>query len=128
MSEKDESKKILVIDDDPTVIKLLESILGSKGYEVLLAREAPLGLEAAMKKSPHLIILDVMMPIINGYNICRLLKSEEETRNIPIVLLTSRSGEEDQKIGEEVGADAYFAKPFNTEALLNKILELLKIS
>jgi len=80
----------------------------------------------ALKAVPDLIILDVMMPVVNGYNFCRLLKSEQNHKNIPIILLTSRSEEKDMAIGQEVGADAYLAKPVNMDVLLGKIDELIK--
>ena len=117
--------RILVIDDDPTVIRMTQGVLTSNGFDVLTAQEAAQGLEMAMKDKPQLIILDVMMPIINGFNICRLMKSQENFKHIPIILLTSRSQEQDRKIGEEVGADAYVTKPFKTEDLLQKINALL---
>lgn len=120
------SKCILVIDDDPGHIRLVETLLKSRGYTVLISDEAPGGLELAMKQSPDLITLDVMMPVINGFNICRLLKSQSKHKHIPIILVTSRVTEEDQRIGEEVGADAYLLKPLNSEAFLNKVEELLK--
>lgn len=117
--------RILIIDDDLTLIKLTTAILSTNGYEVLSSSEAPVGLEMAMKENVDLIVLDVMIPIINGFNICRLLKSQEKYKNIPIVLLTSRSEEEDRKIGKEVGADAYIAKPLNRESFLATIKDLL---
>lgn len=117
--------KILVVDDDPVIIKLLTSVLPENGYEVMASQEAPEGLEMAMKRAPDLIILDVMMPIINGFNMCRLMKSQPECRDIPVILLTSRAGDEDRRIGQEVGANAYVSKPFNTQELLAKIRELL---
>lgn len=120
------SRRILVVDDDPVVIRTLEGNLKSNGYEVMVSQEATDGLEKAFKRFPELIILDVMMPIINGFNFCRLLKSQEKHRNIPVIMLTSRSEEEDRKIGMEVGADAYLVKPFRTEELLARIKELLK--
>ena len=128
MVEKNKNPRILVVDDDLLVIRLLEKLLVSKGYTVLLADEAPQGLEMAIKESPDLVILDVMMPIINGFNICRLLKSQPNRQNIPIILLTSRATEEDRCIGREVGADAYFSKPLNTEEFLQKVQELLRVS
>lgn len=118
--------RILVIDDDPTVIKLTSSILSSNGYEVLTATEAPVGLEMAMKEKVDLIVLDVMIPVINGFNICRLLKSQENYKSIPIILLTSRAEEEDRKIGHEVGADAYIAKPLEREHFLKTIKDLIE--
>ncbi len=118
-------RKILVIDDDPVTVKLAEARLQANGYTVLTSTDAPNGLEKAMTLKPDLIILDVMMPIVNGYNFCRLLKSQHEHKGIPIVLLTSRSDEDDKKIGREVGADAYITKPFNIDELLNTIKELV---
>ncbi|MCB9770972.1 MAG: response regulator [Candidatus Omnitrophica bacterium] len=117
--------RILIIDDDPTIIKLTESILTTNGYETLTTSDAPIGLEMAMKEKVDLIILDVMLPIINGFNICRLLKSQEKYKMIPIILLTSRTEEEDRKIGYEVGADDYIAKPLNRENFLKIIADLL---
>jgi len=121
----EKKKRILVIDDDPVLIKIMNNVLDANGFEPVMANEAPLGLEIAMTQSPDLIILDVMMPIINGYNICRLLKSEEGYKNIPILLLTSRSEQKDKEIGAEVGADGYIAKPFDTNELLETIRRLL---
>lgn len=114
-------KKILVVDDDPVQIRLMEGILAENGFEVLSSIEAANGLQKAMTESPDLIILDVMMPIINGFNFCKLLKSEEAHKDIPIVLVTSRNEEEDIKIGLDMGADAYLCKPVNTQELLRTI-------
>ncbi|MCK5083710.1 MAG: response regulator, partial [Candidatus Omnitrophica bacterium] len=77
--------------------------------------EASEGLELAMTRKPDLIVLDVMMPIINGFNFCRLVKAEEDTRDIPIILLTSRNKMKDIEIGLEMGAEAYLIKPLNIE-------------
>ena len=118
-------KKILIIDDDPTSLKLTQGRLQANGYEVDISSDAPEGLEKAIKFKPDLIILDVMMPIVNGYNFCRLVKSQEASRHIPIILLTSRSEAEDRKIGKEVGADAYITKPFDIEELLKTVRDLL---
>lgn len=118
-------RRILVIDDDPGFAKLADSVLRTQNYEVTVSRDAPQGLEMAIKQPPDLIILDVMMPIINGYNICRLLKSQAHLKNIPVILLTSRASEEDRRIGEEAGANAYLSKPLNTEELFQKVKDLL---
>lgn len=120
--------RILIIDDDAIVIKLAGAILSSAGYEVLSSTDAAVGLEMAMKQKVDLIVLDVMIPVINGFNICRLLKSQEKYKKIPIVLLTSRSQEEDRKIGFEVGADEYIAKPIDRENFLNTVKQLLSKS
>lgn len=118
--------RILIIDDDLTVIKLAGAILSSGGYDVISSTDAPVGLEMAMKEKVDLIVLDVMIPMINGFNICRLLKSQEKFKKIPVVLLTSRSEDEDRKIGLEVGADEYIAKPLNRDHFLNVVNGLLK--
>ena len=120
------TKHILIIDDDPTVIKILESRLKANGYHPIIAPEAPAGLEMAIKNLPDLIILDVMMPIINGYNLCTILKSEPKTKKIPVIMLTGRSEEVDKTIGQKVGADAYLTKPFLMDQLLGTIKDLLK--
>ncbi len=114
-------KKILVVDDDPTLTTLVSKCLETNGYEVTAVTEAADGLDYAMKNDPDLIILDVMMPVINGFNFCRLLKQEENKKDIPIILLTSRDQIKDIEIGLEMGAEAYLAKPLNTTELLRTI-------
>jgi len=121
MSVPNEIKNILVVDDDPTLTVLVENFLKKNGYEVTAVTEAVDGLEYAMKKDPDLIILDIMMPIINGFNFCKLLKQEKGKENIPILLLTSRDQMKDIEIGLEMGADAYLVKPLNTTELLKAI-------
>ena len=121
MSAQNKIKKVLVVDDDPTLIALVVKYLESNGFAVIAFTEAVDGLEYAMKNDPDLIILDVMMPIINGFNFCRLLKQEEKKVNIPIILLTSRDQIKDIEIGLEMGADAYLVKPLNTGELLKTI-------
>ena len=114
-------KKILVVDDDPTLTTLVSKCLETNGYKVTAVTEAADGLDYAMKNDPDLIILDVMMPVINGYNFCRLIKQEENKKDIPIILLTSRDQIKDIEIGLEMGAEAYLAKPLNTTELLRTI-------
>ena len=121
-----EKKKVLVVDDDPVLVKMMEGLLEKAGHIPLITTEAAVGLQSALDHSPDLIVLDVMMPIINGYNFCRLLKSEEGTREIPVIFLTSRDEEDDVAIGKEMGGDAYFTKPVDTNALMIKINELIK--
>ena len=116
-------KKILVVDDDPTQTKLLQGVLTQNGYAITVAQEAADGLNIAIKSQPDLILLDVMMPVINGYNFCRLLKQEK--KHIPVILLTSRDDVDDIKIGKEMGADVYLTKPVDTEILLKELKRLL---
>ena len=121
MLRNSKPKTILVIDDDPAQIKILEKKLPENGYVVLTATKAAEGLQQAMDKYPDLIILDVMMPIINGYNLCQLLKNDRKHKTIPIIMLTSRDSEKDKQIGQDVGADAYLVKPLDMPLLLEKI-------
>jgi len=121
MASKNPIKKILIVDDDPGHVKLLDSVLTANGYETLTAIEAADGLQVAMDNEIDLIILDVMMPIINGYNFCQLLKQEQKQRNIYVILVTSRDEKDDIEIGLKMGADAYLTKPINMDELLKTI-------
>jgi len=125
MAKKNDQKTILVIDDDVIHIKILEKKLPENGYAILTATKAAEGLQLAMTKYPDLIILDVMMPIINGYNLCQLLKNDPKHKHIPIIMLTSRTSEKDKQIGQAVGADIYLMKPLDMIILLERIKDLL---
>lgn len=114
-------KKIIVIDDDSIQVKLLECALREHGFEVKSTTDAPEGLQMTMDEKPDLVILDVMMPVINGYNFCKLVKTEERLKNTAIILATARDEMEDIKIGMEVGADAYLTKPVDIKELLKAI-------
>ena len=121
MGVKRKIRKILVVDDDQTITVLLKKYLEKSGYQVMAMTEASEGLEYAMTKKPDLVVLDVMMPIINGFNFCRLLKAEEDCKEIPVIMLTSRNKLKDIEIGLEMGAEAYLIKPINIEELLKTI-------
>jgi len=99
--------------------------LEANGYEVLPAYDGQEGLDKARKEKPDLIILDLMLPKMDGYKVCRMLKFDEKYKKIPIIMFTARAQETDKEMGEEVGADAYITKPFEPQALLAKIEELL---
>lgn len=121
MAGKRKIKRILVVDDDQTITVLLKRYLEKNNFEVTALNEASAGLEYAMTRKPDLVILDVMMPIINGFNFCRLLKAEEDCKDIPVIMLTSRNKLKDVEIGLEMGAEAYLIKPLNVEELLKAI-------
>lgn len=121
MSQNRKIKKVLVVDDEPTMTTLLAKVLKDNGYQVKAVNEAVEGLDYAMAHKPDLIILDVMMPIVNGFNFCRLIKQEQAQKDIPIILLTARDQLKDIEIGLEMGAEAYLTKPLNTEELLKTI-------
>lgn len=120
------AKKILVVDDERDLIETVTFRLQAFGYEVISAYDGQEGLDKARKEKPDLIILDLMLPKMDGYKTCRLLKSDGRYNKIPIILFTARAQESDKKMGVEVGADAYITKPFEPQVLLEKIEELLK--
>ncbi len=121
-----ELKKILVIDDEIDLTEMLVLRLEANGYQVISACNGQEGLDKARTEKPDLIILDLMLPKIEGYKVCRMLKFDEKYRDIPIILFTARAQELDIKLGKEVGADAYIVKPFEPDILLDKVAELLK--
>lgn len=119
------AKKILLIDDEPELVEMVKMRLVASGFDVITAGDGADGLAKARGEKPDLIILDLMLPKMNGYEVCRLLKFEEKTSKIPIVLFSARAQEADKVAGKDVGADAYIVKPFEPQALMSKIKELL---
>jgi len=117
--------RILVADDDPLSIKLLNFRLRSVGHEVISAVDGGEALEIATREKPDLVLLDIMMPVINGFQVLRKLKSQEETKNIPVIMLTSKVQEKDVVFGLEAGAEDYITKPFSfaeLNARVNRVL------
>lgn len=118
-------KKILIVDDEKDLVEILTLRLEANNYEVILAYDGKEALDKARKIKPDLIITDLMLPKMDGYKVCRMLKFDEKYKHIPIVMFTARAQRSDEKLGYEVGADAYIVKPFEPLALLDKIKELL---
>lgn len=118
--------KILIVDDEPDLIELVRLRLESSGYDVLEAHDGQEGLDMARKDHPDLIILDIMMPKMNGYQVCRELKKED--KKTPVMLLTAKSQESDRFWGKECGADSFVTKPFEMDHLLSTIQGLLNPS
>ena len=119
-------KKILIVDDEQDIVESLKFVLETSNYTCYCAYNGEDGLRMAKEIMPDLIILDVMMPKINGYKISRLLKFDNKYKDIPILMLTARSQEEDKLIGEETGVDEYLTKPFDLDVVLQKVDEYLK--
>lgn len=113
--------RILVADDDPLSIKLLNFRLRSVGHEVIFAVNGGEALEVAMREKPDLVLLDIMMPVMNGFQVLRKLKSQEETKNIPVIMLTSKVQEKDVVFGLEAGAEDYITKPFSFAELIARV-------
>ncbi len=119
-------KKVLIVDDEQDIVESLKFVLEAEGYECYTAYNGEDGLKSAKELAPNLIILDIMMPKMNGYKISRLLKFDNKYKDIPIIMLTARSQEEDKLIGEETGADEYITKPFELDFVVGKVNEYLK--
>jgi len=120
-----DKKKILIIDDEDDFVKALTVRLNSAGYDVISAHDGIEGLNIARNNEPDLILLDLMIPKMNGYKVARFLKFDESYKQIPIIMLTARAEEEDKKLGKETGADMYITKPFDNVELLKSISELI---
>ncbi|MBN1873050.1 MAG: response regulator [Anaerolineae bacterium] len=127
MSEEIKLSRILVVDDKIHNVKLLNSILSSKGYDVLTADNGKLALEIAYDVLPDLVILDVLMPGMDGFQVAEALRANPDTRPIPILMLTALRELGDKVRGLEAGADDFLSKPFNTVELLARVRSLLRI-
>ena len=120
--------RILVVDDEPDVLELVVFHLEKQQYKVAVAETGDKALKMARENLPSMLILDLMLPGINGLEICRLLKRDSKTRNIPILMLTARAAEEDRVKGLELGAHDYVTKPFSPRELVLRVKNLLRLS
>ena len=120
-------KKILIVDDQSEVRELVEVTLRIGPYEILQASSGDEALTITRSERPDLVLLDVMMPnsSVDGFDVCRQIKSDPATRNISVVMITARGQEADLEIGRQAGADDYFTKPFSPLQLMNKVEEIL---
>jgi DNA-binding response OmpR family regulator len=120
-------KKIAIIDDEEAMVQLLSVELESEGYHVLTAGNGVSGLKLIQDKQPDLVLLDIMMPGLNGYEVIKSVKEDPSVCDIPIIMLTARSHDEDIQRGLDLGADDYVTKPFHAGLLVKRISTLLKI-
>ncbi|HMK76525.1 MAG TPA: response regulator [Thermodesulfobacteriota bacterium] len=118
-------KKILIVDDEVDLVETVRFPLEIEGYHVLVAYNGEDALNQARKENPDLILLDLMLPKLDGYKVCRLLKFDERYKHIPILMLTAKTQEKDKVIGMETGANEYITKPFDMDYLLKKVKEYL---
>jgi len=118
-------KKILVADDLPKIVELIRVTLEDKDYKIINASDGKETLRKARKEQPNIILLDVMMPKMDGFEVCRQLKKDPLTKEIPIIMLTAKGQEVDKQRGKEVGANDYIIKPFSPSTLLIKVKEIL---
>ena len=123
-----QNKNILVVEDDPGIKELISFNLSNQGHQVFEANNGELGIEKARKKLPDLILLDLMLPGIHGLDVCRIIKADQETKDIPIIMVTAMGQEEDIVKGLETGADDYITKPFSIKVLLARVSAVLRRS
>ena len=117
--------KILVVDDDPYILMSLEFLMKKEGFDVSVARNGTEALETINRDLPSLVLLDIMMPDVDGYAICSQVKKSDKLKHIKIVFLSAKSKESDIQKGYDMGASLYVTKPFSTRDLMKKVKELL---
>lgn len=119
-------KKILVVDDDPYILMSLEFLMQKNGYSVVVARNGTEALQLVQQEIPDLVVLDIMMPDIDGYAICEFIKKQPALNHIIVVFLSAKTRESDQRKGLELGAAAFVFKPFSTRSLIKELNQLLQ--
>ncbi|MCX5665512.1 MAG: response regulator [Candidatus Omnitrophica bacterium] len=120
-------ERVLVVDDEREFVDVISERLGAKGFDILRAFDGKEGIERAQADKPDLIILDIAMPEMNGYDVCRKLKLDEKFKDTPIIILTAKFQPNDIRFGVGMGADAYLTKPLELEPLLQTVKALLKV-
>lgn len=118
--------KILVVDDEPPIVELVKFNLEKEGYEVVVAYDGMTAIDRTMEEKPNLIILDIMLPEVDGFEVCRSLSQNPQTKDIPIIMLTARGEEVDKILGLEFGADDYITKPFSPRELMARVKARLR--
>lgn len=119
------AKQVLIADDEPNIVAAIEFMLQRRGYEVSIARNGEEAMRRIVESKPHLVLLDVMMPLANGYEVCRRVREREDCRHIKIVMLSAEGLDTAAEKGRSLGADLYITKPFSTRELMATIDSLL---
>lgn len=120
-----EKPRILLVDDEPSIVKMVGKRLEVEGFEVVIAMDGQDALAKARTESPQLIVLDLMLPKLNGYEVCTMLKQDTRYQKTPIIIFTAKTQEKDEKMAMECGANAFVRKPFRAQELIEKIRALL---
>lgn len=123
----DSKPRVLIVDDEPDLLSVLHFGLEVEGFDVLEASDGEQGLDMAREHTPDLIVLDLMLPRMDGYKVCRALKFDERYRRIPVFILSARSGETDRRLALDLGADAYITKPYDMKDLVSRIRNRLNM-
>jgi len=123
----DSKPRVLIVDDEPDLLSVLHFGLEVEGFDVLEASDGEQGLNMAREHTPDLIVLDLMLPRMDGYKVCRALKFDERYRRIPVFILSARSGETDRRLALDLGADAFITKPYDMKDLVSRIRNRLNM-
>ena len=121
----DDKRKILIVDDERYILHILDFSLGAEGYEVITAGDGEQAVERSRSDKPDLIVMDIMMPKMDGFEACKVIKADPDTRNIPVIMLTAKGREVDKKRGLDAGADEYLTKPFSPAKLIERVQVVL---
>ncbi len=121
-------KKILLVEDESQIRTIISARLAAMGFEVLIAKDGLEGLHLVRKESPDVVLLDLMLPGMDGYKLCRMIKFDVALEHIPVVICSARASDEDKKRAEQSGADAYLVKPFEIKLFVETIQKLLGVS
>lgn len=121
-------KKALVVDDEPNILLSLEFLMKKQGYQVFIARDGKEALEIIEEETPSLVILDIMMPEVDGYEVCRHMRAQERFNDTKIIFLSAKAKEEEKQKGLDLGANLYITKPFSTRSLIKQIEGLNSLS
>jgi DNA-binding response OmpR family regulator len=121
------SKKILIVDDEPNIVISLEFLMRREGYEVLVARNGEEAMRHMQEKRPDLVLLDIMMPKINGFEVCRQIRAHPDLSAVRIIMLTAKGRSAEIEKGLGMGADGYITKPFSTRDLVFQVKKLLRL-
>lgn len=113
--------KVLIVDDEPSILMSLEFLMKKEGYRVFIARDGEEAFDIIKSEIPDVVLLDIMMPKVDGYQVCQFIKSSFEYTHVKVIFMSAKSKEADMKKGLELGADMYIFKPFSTRDLLNKV-------
>ncbi len=126
MATADNEKRILVADDDPVILRLIQVNLELEGYQVLTANNGDEAIATATSETPDLVILDIMMPRLDGYQTCERLKADDATKDIPVVFLSAKAQQTDIEKGKSYGVEEYLTKPFDPTELLEVVERLVR--
>ena len=120
--------KVLIVDDEPNILMSLDFLMRKEGYDVLVARNGTEALDSLAHHQPDLVLLDIMMPDVDGYEICRYIRNTTEHQHCKVIFMSAKSKESDIQKGYDTGADLYITKPFSNKILVAKVKELLHLS